>query len=110
MALEIDGKSYPTDAEGYLENNKEWSADIAKAMAVADDLDLTQDHWDVIYFMREYYLEYKISPSIRILVKSMGKKHGAEKGNSQYLYKLFPYGPAKQAAKYAGLPKPSGCV
>jgi len=47
---------------------------------------------------------------VRVLTKAVGKKLGKDKGNSKYLYGLFPYGPAKQACRYAGLPKPTGCV
>ncbi|NQZ52475.1 MAG: TusE/DsrC/DsvC family sulfur relay protein, partial [Moritella sp.] len=54
--------------------------------------------------------EYNTSPAIRALVKAMAKKLGADKGNSIYLYKLFPKGPAKQATKIAGLPKPAKCL
>ena len=64
----------------------------------------------VIEILREYYEEYQIAPAVRVLTKAIGKKLGADKGNSKYLYELFPYGPAKQACKYAGLPKPTGCV
>jgi len=74
------------------------------------DLTLTDDHWDIIKFLREYYEEYQIAPAVRVLTKAVGKKMGADKGNSKYLYSLFPYGPAKQACRYAGLPKPTGCV
>ena len=60
--------------------------------------------------LRSYYEEYQIAPAVRVLTKAIGKKLGKDKGNSKYLYELFPYGPAKQACKYAGLPKPTGCV
>ena len=66
--------------------------------------------WEVINFLREYYQEYQIAPAVRVLTKAIGKKLGPDKGNSKYLYELFPYGPAKQACKVAGLPKPTGCV
>ena len=75
-----------------------------------DSCDLGESHWEVINFLREYYEEYQIAPAVRVLTKAIGKKLGADKGNSKYLYELFPYGPAKQACKYAGLPKPTGCV
>ena len=60
--------------------------------------------------LREYYDEYQIAPAVRVLTKAIGKKLGPDKGNSKYLYDLFPYGPGKQACKIAGLPKPTGCI
>jgi len=110
MAIEVSGKMYETDEEGYLANLSEWDADVAEVMAKADDCNLTESHWEVINFLREYYQEYQIAPAVRVLTKAIGKKLGPDKGNSKYLYELFPYGPAKQACKYAGLPKPTGCV
>lgn len=110
MALEIDGKSIPTDEEGYLENLTDWTPGIAEAMAKAEDVNLTPEHWEILNFLREYYEEYQIAPAVRVLTKAVGKRLGADKGNSKYLYALFPYGPGKQACKYAGLPKPTGCV
>ncbi|MXZ81139.1 MAG: TusE/DsrC/DsvC family sulfur relay protein [Gammaproteobacteria bacterium] len=110
MSLEINGKSYETDEEGYLANLSDWSHDLAEAMAREDGCDLTDNHWEVVNFLREYYDEYQIAPAVRVLTKAIGKRLGKDKGNSRYLYELFPYGPAKQACKYAGLPKPTGCV
>jgi dissimilatory sulfite reductase related protein len=110
MPLEVNGKSYETDEEGYLANLNEWNEEVAAALAAADDAELTDNHWEVINFLREYYEEYQIAPAVRVLTKAIGKKLGKDKGNSKYLYELFPYGPAKQACKYAGLPKPTGCV
>ena len=60
------------------------------------------NHWEVVNFLRKYYEEYQIAPAVRVLTKAIGKQLGPEKGNSQYLYELFPYGPAKQACKIAG--------
>ena len=110
MPIEVNGKSYETDEEGYLTDRTDWNEDLAKAMAKADNCDLSDNHWEVINFLREYYEEYQIAPAVRVLTKAIGKKLGPDKGNSKYLYELFPYGPAKQACKYAGLPKPTGCV
>ncbi len=108
--IEVNGKNYDTDEEGYLADLSQWDADVAGYMAKADGSDLTDAHWEVINFLREYYEEYQIAPAVRVLTKAIGKKLGKDKGNSKYLYELFPYGPAKQACKYAGLPKPTGCV
>lgn len=110
MSIEVNGKVLETDEEGYLANLNDWEPGVAEAMAKEDDLDLTDEHWDIINFLREYYEEYQIAPAVRVLTKAVGKKLGKEKGNSKYLYSLFPYGPAKQACRYAGLPKPTGCV
>jgi tRNA 2-thiouridine synthesizing protein E len=110
MSFEISGKTYETDEEGYLLNLAEWTKDAAEHMAEEEKVPLTDNHWEVIDFLREYYNEYQIAPAVRVLTKAIGKKFGAEKGNSKYLYDLFPYGPAKQACKIAGLPKPTGCI
>ena len=110
MALEVNGKSYEVDEEGYLMNLNEWNPEVAEALAQSDDASLSESHWEVINFLREYYEEYQIAPAVRVLTKAIGKRLGKDKGNSKYLYELFPYGPAKQACKYAGLPKPTGCV
>ncbi|KPK71630.1 MAG: sulfur relay protein TusE [Acidithiobacillales bacterium SM23_46] len=108
--ITVSGKTIEVDEEGYLVNRTDWNEDVAKEMAKADNCDLSQNHWEVLNFLREYYDEYQIAPAVRVLTKAIGKKLGPDKGNSKYLYELFPYGPAKQACKYAGLPKPTGCV
>jgi len=110
MTIEVNGKTLETDEEGYLANLNDWEKEVASVMAEAEDLELGDDHWEIINFLREYYEEYQIAPAVRVLTKQIGKKLGKDKGNSKYLYELFPYGPAKQACKYAGLPKPTGCV
>ena len=109
-SINVNGKDVEVDEEGYLVNLGDWNEDIAKALSDQDGLELTESHWEVIHFLREYYDEYQIAPAVRVLTKAIGKKLGKEKGNSKYLYELFPYGPAKQACRFAGLPKPTGCV
>ncbi|MBF0611115.1 MAG: TusE/DsrC/DsvC family sulfur relay protein [Magnetococcales bacterium] len=108
--FELDGKFYETDEYGYLINLADWTEKIAYHIANNEDVNLTEAHWEVIHFLRAYYEDYKIAPMIRILVHAVGRKLGKEKGNTKYLYDLFPGGPAKQACKIAGLPKPTGCV
>lgn len=108
--LEADGKSYEVDEEGYLMDWQEWTEAIAAVMAKEDGLDLSPEHWDVIKFLRSYFEKYQIAPMIKILTKELAKTYGKEKGNTKYLYELYPAGPAKQACRYAGLPKPTGCV
>ncbi|MCC6608047.1 MAG: TusE/DsrC/DsvC family sulfur relay protein [Burkholderiales bacterium] len=110
MAIEVADKTYETDEEGYLVNLSDWSEDVANHIAKSENIDLSPNHWEVVNFLREYYSEFQIAPAVRVLTKAIGKKLGPDKGNSKYLYELFPYGPAKQACKIAGLPKPTGCV
>jgi tRNA 2-thiouridine synthesizing protein E len=110
MGIEVNGATYETDEEGYLINLADWNKDIAEVIAKTENVDMTESHWEVVNFLREYYDEYQIAPAVRVLTKAIGKQLGEEKGNSKYLYELFPYGPAKQACKIAGLPKPTGCV
>jgi TusE/DsrC/DsvC family sulfur relay protein len=109
-SFELNGKTYETDEDGYLINLADWNEEVAAYLAKYESVDMTEAHWEVIHFLREYYDEYKIAPMIRILTKAIGKKLGKEKGNTKYLYDLYPGGPAKQACKIAGLPKPTGCV
>ncbi|NKC12395.1 MAG: TusE/DsrC/DsvC family sulfur relay protein [Gammaproteobacteria bacterium] len=110
MSITVDGVELVTDEEGYLRELGDWSEQVARAMAAADETQLTGNHWEVINFLREYYQEYQIAPAVRLLTRAIGKRLGKDKGNSRYLYELFPYGPARQACRYAGLPKPTGCV
>ena len=110
LSIEVNGKTIETDEEGYLADRTDWTEEVAKEMARLDRCDLGENHWAVINFLRRYYDEYQIAPAVRVLTKAIGKQRGADKGTSKYLYELFPYGPAKQACKYAGLPKPTGCV
>ncbi len=110
MAIELNGQTFPTDPEGFLLEPQQWSESLAEKMARDDHCELGPDHWTAIQIVRDYYAEYAIAPPMRILVRQMGKALGKEKANSPYLYELFPLGPAKQACRYAGLPKPTGCI
>ncbi|AHG18560.1 sulfur transfer protein TusE [Chania multitudinisentens RB-25] len=108
--LEFEGQVIETDAQGYLKNSADWQAGLAALLAEQEDIVLTEAHWEVVLFVRHFYQEFNTSPAIRMLVKAMAQKYGEEKGNSRYLYRLFPKGPAKQATKIAGLPKPVKCI
>lgn len=110
ITLTINDKNIATDKQGYLLDHTVWDADLAVIMAKNDNFELTASHWEVINFVRQFYLTYNTSPAIRALTKAMKSEFGEEKASSRYLYKLFPEGPAKQATKYAGLPKPARCI
>lgn len=110
MKFNINGREVETDPEGYLRELSDWSEDLANAIAEKEGLKLNEAHWEVVNFLRDGYHSTGTVPNVRQLQKSFMKAYGAEKGSTKYLYGLFPYGPAKQACRIAGLPKPTGCV
>jgi len=110
MSLQFEGQEIETDAQGYLKNSQDWHPALAPVLAEQEAITLTEEHWQVVNFVRQFYLEFNTSPAIRMLVKAIAQQYGEEKGNSRYLYRLFPKGPAKQATKIAGLPKPVKCI
>lgn len=110
MSYQINGTTVEHDEEGYIQELDKWSKELAELIAKDENIEMTNEHWEVVNFLRDYYEEYQIAPAVRVLIKSIKKSMGPDKGNNKYLYTLFPYGPAKQACKIAGLPKPTGCV
>ncbi len=102
--IDINGKSYEVDEDGFLQDPSIWNVEVAKDFSSLEEIaELTDDHWKVINYLRNYYLEFGIAPMIRKLCKETGFKLNR-------IYDLFPSGPAKGACKLAGLPKPTGCV
>jgi tRNA 2-thiouridine synthesizing protein E len=92
------------DEDGFIANPEEWNVQIALALASTEGIaELTEDHWKVINYLRDYYKQYGIAPMIRKLCKETGF-------SLKQIYDLFPSGPAKGACKVAGLAKPTGCV
>lgn len=92
------------DEDGFMENPEEWNQDVAFALASTEDVtELTEDHWKLINYLRDYFQQYGIAPMIRKLCKETGFP-------LKRVYELFPSGPAKGACKVAGLAKPTGCV
>lgn len=106
----INGREIQTDAEGYLASLDDWSEDVARYLADRDNLALGDEHWKILNVIREYYAEYGTAPNLRILQKVLKEQMGDAAADKKYLFTLFPYGPAKQGARYAGMPKPTGCV
>ncbi|MDX1677848.1 TusE/DsrC/DsvC family sulfur relay protein [Arsukibacterium sp.] len=108
--LRVAGKELALDKHGYLADITQWQPAVAERFAELEQLTLTDAHWEVIQFVRDFYHEFGTSPAIRVLVKAMAEQLGPDKGNSKYLFMLFPQGPAKQATRLAGLPKPARCL
>ena len=104
MAIEVNGKTIETDDNGNLANPQDWNEDVAKALAAIDDIELTQEHMDVLEYLRDEYMSNNNNqPMERQINKDMGKRWG-KKISSKDLYKLFPLAPSKQGNKIAGLP------
>jgi tRNA 2-thiouridine synthesizing protein E len=102
--IELAGKMYEVDEDGFLTDPELWNDDIALAFAKLEEVpEMTEVHWNVVRYIRDYYLEFGVAPMIRKLCKANGVK-------LKEIYDLFPSGPAKGACKIAGLPKPTGCV
>ncbi|MEE4218344.1 MAG: TusE/DsrC/DsvC family sulfur relay protein [Xanthomonadales bacterium] len=104
------GASLALDEKGYLLEYAAWTPLAAETMAANDGMHLEADHWVVLYLFRDYFEKHEIEPPMRVLVRKTRESLGEEKGNSRYLYRLFPDGPGTQACRYAGLPRPLSCV
>ena len=108
--IEVNDKQIDINPDGYMLDRSQWEPAIAEAIAARDGITLTNKHWEIIDFLRDYYQEYMISPNVRVLVKKLNEKWGEEKVDRTGLYDLFPKGPAFQGTKIAGLPKPYDCI
>jgi len=102
--IELAGQFIEVDERGFLQRPEQWNEEIAKALARQEGVEeLTEEHWRVIKYLREYYAQNGICPPVRRLVKEVGL-------TLKRIWELFPNGPAQSACKWAGIPKPTGCV
>ncbi|QJI28657.1 TusE/DsrC/DsvC family sulfur relay protein [Pseudomonas sp. ADAK18] len=108
--LTVGERTLELDKDGYLADLSDWSTDVANALAAAEAMDLTPEHWEILELLRGFYDEFQLSPATRPLIKYTALKLGPEKGNSLHLNRLFKGTPAKLAAKLAGLPRPTNCL
>jgi len=100
----VGEKKYEVDEDGFLQTPEIWSQEVACDFATTEGVtELTENHWKVINYLRNYYLQFGMAPMIRKLCKETGFKLNE-------IYQMFPSGPAKGACKLAGLPRPTGCV
>jgi len=105
MGYTVEGVELATDAEGYL-LEPDYRDAVVESIAAAENIALTDAHWELIRFLRDEYQANGHSPNFRNLLK--GFQAVRPEADSKYLYDLFPLGPAKQGAKVAGLPQPYG--
>ena len=100
----------PLDNDGFLADLALWDPDVAAALAATDEQVLNDAHWEVLLALREFYARTDTAPAMRPFVKLVKNALGEDKGNSIYLMELFGESPAKTAAKWAGLPRPTNCL
>ena len=110
MGLTVSNSCPETTGQGFLVTLSDWNEDVAQRLAELNGIVLSDAHWEIILFIRDYYLQFKHLPNARVFTKAIARKLGEEKGNSRYLHRLFPDGPLKYACKLAGLPKPPTCL
>ena len=107
--LLVNGKLVETDSEGYLKNLGDWSEDFVRAQAQREGLALTDEHWQLIRFLRDYYAEHGVQAQVRAMIWHFAETWGPTHGNNHYLHDLFPRGgPQKQGNRLAGLLKTKG--
>jgi len=107
--LNVDGKKVAIDQEGYIQDMDEWSKAFSVALAEKEGLTLTQDHWDVIYYIRSYYEEHRVQAQVRDMINHFKKVWGPERGNNHYLHEIFlKGGPQKQGNRLAGIRRTKG--
>lgn len=95
IMLIFEGKEIETDIEGYFKESSQWSESLVVVIVENEGISLLSEYWEVVRFVRDFYLEFNIFSAIRMLVKAMANKFGEEKGNSRYLYRLFSKGSVK---------------
>ncbi len=105
----VGGKPVLTDSEGYIQNLDEWSEGFVTALAQEEGLILTDEHWQVIRFIRDYYHEHSVQAQVRHMIKHFANVWGPERGNNHYLHDIFPKGgPQKQGNRLAGIRRTKG--
>ncbi len=105
----VNGEEILLDGEGYLLDLDQWSEDFVRVRAEFEELTLTQEHWAIIHYIREYYEKNNVQAPVRDMIKHFKKEWGKDKGNTRYLHKIFPLGgPQKQGNRLAGVRKPKG--
>lgn len=107
--MEVNGEQILCDGEGYLLDLDAWSRDYVLASAKREGLELNDEHWQVINFIRAFHEKHGVQAPVRDMIKHFRKAWGKEKGSSTYLHKIFPKGgPQKQGNRFAGVRKPKG--
>ena len=103
----LDTTQFARDIEGYILDPEEWNRDIARELATEEHLELNEDYWQILEFMRSYWREHRVAPDVRHVVDYLVTERGYDKKSAKkHLFGLFPYGYVKQACKVAGMQRP----
>lgn len=106
MGLVLRNKVVETDVEGYLIDPSDWSEEVACEFARQEQIELSDDHWAVIGFMRDFYEQRQVAADARFVIKFLAEQRGKGSQARTTLFQLFPYGYVKQACRIAGMRKP----
>jgi TusE/DsrC/DsvC family sulfur relay protein len=109
-SFDFEGETFAVTPPGNLLELHRWNANVAQHMAKKEGIELSEEHWEVLNFLREFYFTYGVTPMVKILMKYMEEDLSPERASKEYLYGLFPKGPSRQGSRIAGLPEPQGCV
>ena len=91
------------DGEGYLIDPADWSESVAETLAAREGIQLSEEHWSAIRFMRDWLDERQVAPDVRHVIKHLGETFGSDRNR---LFELFPYGYVQQTCKIAGMRRP----
>jgi tRNA 2-thiouridine synthesizing protein E len=110
MSIIVRDNTIDTDFQGFLQNLEDWTEEYATAVAERDGIELFNDHWELIWYFREYFAEEQKNPTMHTIVRNLGKMKGGhfhdQKAYEQHIYHLFPSDPVHEICKLAGLPMP----
>ena len=110
MEFELGGRTIRTDEQGFLLELEDWSEDFARALAQHLGIELYVDHWELIWYFRDYFEETQTVPTMRRMVLDLGSREGARfrdrKAYEKHIYSLFPQDPVRSICRLAGLPMP----
>ncbi len=108
MSLKVGEITVSIDDEGYLIDPDDWNKEIAEHLAQSEDIELNEEYWKIIMYMRDYFNDQKIAPGTRCVAKFIAEELDYGKQGRNHLFKIFPYGYVKQACKIAGMKRPRG--
>lgn len=109
-SFDFENETFAVSPLGNLLELHRWNSHLATHLAEKENITLTEEHWEVLNFLREFYFTYGVTPMVKILMKYMAEDIGPEQASRENLYKLFPKGPSRQGSRIAGLPEPQGCI